>query len=131
MSLSGEKTENASVCHKLGNFGMTIQRVYLLLIKDYLMMMRIGKTYLIKNNISLFKHALILNCGNGWMERELYDTGIILKATAVEYNTDLVEECNKMKGAREITYVQHDINTVEFDENTFDLVINFAACNQY
>ena len=44
------------------------------------------KQYLINNNLNNFKHALILNCGNGWVERELYDAGIILKATAVEYN---------------------------------------------
>jgi len=87
------------------------------------------KQYLINNNLINFKNALILNCGNGWVERELYDAGIILKVTAVEYNTDLVKECNKMKGMRDITYVQHDINTVKFDENTFDLVINFAACH--
>ena len=62
------------------------------------------------------------------VERELYDEGIIRKATCVEYNIDLVNECNKMKEMRDITYVQQDINTVEFDQNTFDLVINFAAC---
>lgn len=87
------------------------------------------KEYLIKNDLSEFKHALILNCGNGWVERDLYDAGIILKATAVEYNIDLINECNNMKEMRDITYVQHDINTVEFDKNTFDLVINFAACH--
>jgi SAM-dependent methyltransferase len=87
------------------------------------------KEFLIKNNLNNFNHALILNCGNGWVERELYDAGIIRKDTAVEYNIDLVNECNKMKEMRDIKYVQHDINTVEFDENIFDLVINFAACH--
>ena len=87
------------------------------------------KQYLINNKLINFKHALILNCGNGWVERELYDCGIILKATAVEYNIDLIMECNKKKETRDITYVQHDINTVFFQDSTFDLVINFAACH--
>ena len=87
------------------------------------------KQYLINNNLNNFKHALILNCGNGWVERELYDCGIILKATAVEYNTDLIIGCNQKKKTRDITYIQHDINTVDFPDSTFDLVINFAACH--
>ena len=56
------------------------------------------KDYLLNNGKSNFKHALILNCGNGWVERELYDAGIIKKATAVEYSRDLVDQCNKEKG---------------------------------
>ncbi len=87
------------------------------------------KQYLINNNLNNFKHALILNCGNGWVERELFDEKIILKATAVEYNNDLINECNHKKDTRDITYIQHDINTVDFSDNTFDVVINFAACH--
>ena len=85
--------------------------------------------YLIKNNLKNFKHALILNCGNGWVERELYDNKIILEATCVEYNQDLINQCNDNKKERLLTYIQHDINTVDFPENTFDCVINFAACH--
>tara|TARA_B100001287_G_scaffold85837_1_gene71704 strand:+ start:1131 stop:2465 length:1335 start_codon:yes stop_codon:yes gene_type:complete len=87
------------------------------------------KDYLLDNGNSGFEHALILNCGNGRVERELYDTGIIKKATAVEYIKELVDQCNKNKGSRDITYIQHDINTISFPENTFDCVINFAACH--
>jgi SAM-dependent methyltransferase len=87
------------------------------------------KQYLINNNLKNFEHALILNCGNGWVERELYDCGIILKATSVEYNTALINECNQKKENRDITYVQHDVNTINFSDSTFDLVINFAACH--
>jgi SAM-dependent methyltransferase len=87
------------------------------------------KTNLIDKDLIKFKHALILNCGNGWVERELYDAGIILKATGVEYNKELIDECIKNKEERDINYIQHDINTIYFDENTFDCVINFAACH--
>lgn len=48
------------------------------------------KQFLIKNNLNNFKHALILNCGNGWVERELYDYKIIKSATCVEYNHNLI-----------------------------------------
>lgn len=85
--------------------------------------------FLKKQNLVNFKHALILNCGNGWVERELYDNGIILHAVGVEYNQDLVNECNNHKNERNIEYIQHDINTVSFPDNSFDVVINFAACH--
>ena len=85
------------------------------------------KKYLIENGFTNFRHALILNCGNGWVERELYDFGIIQSATCVEYSSDLVDECNKKKENRMLQYICHDMNTIDFDENKFDVVINFAA----
>lgn len=85
--------------------------------------------FLKKQKLVNFKKALILNCGNGWVERELYDNSIILNAVGVEYNQDLVNECNKNKNDRKIEYVKHDINTVNFADNSFDLIINFAACH--
>ena len=85
------------------------------------------KDYLINQGLKNFEYALILNCGNGWVERELYDCGIIGKATGVEYSLNLVEECNLQKKNRNLNYICHDINTVKFEENTFDVVINFAA----
>ena len=63
------------------------------------------KQYLINNNLNNFKHALILNCGNGWVERELFDEKIILKATAVEYKNDLINECNHKKDTRILLHI--------------------------
>lgn len=87
------------------------------------------KQYLIEQGFTNFEHALILNCGNGWVERELYDYGIIQSATCVEYSTVLVDECNQKKDNRKLQYICHDINTIDFDKNTFDVVINYSACH--
>jgi hypothetical protein len=82
--------------------------------------------FLLKNNLK-FNNALILNSGNGWVERDLYDKGIIKSADCVEYNQDLINESNTKKEDRNLNYIQHDINTVEFESEKFDLVLNFAA----
>lgn len=71
--------------------------------------------------------ALFLNCGNGWVERELYDLGCFVEATAFDYSDTLLQEAEKLKGERKITYLQADCNKVTFPENEFDLVFNVAA----
>jgi SAM-dependent methyltransferase len=85
------------------------------------------KAYLIKNDYKNLGKALILNCGNGWVERELIDSGIINSAVGVEYSEELVSECEKEKEGRNLEYVCHDMNTVSFPTAHFDVVINFAA----
>jgi SAM-dependent methyltransferase len=73
--------------------------------------------------------ALILNCGNGWVERELVDRGFITKCLATDISQDLILEATNSAGARPIEYIVGDINTFEFEPNRFDYVINFAACH--
>ena len=85
------------------------------------------KVYLIKNDFKNLGKALILNCGNGWVERELIDSGIIDSAVGVEYSAELVSECEREKEGRDLEYVCHDMNTVSFPTAHFDVVINFAA----
>ena len=72
-------------------------------------------------------HALILNCGNGWVERDLFDRGLILSAIAVDISESLLSEAETRKGDRAIEYVQADINSFEFPKEEFDFVINHAA----
>jgi SAM-dependent methyltransferase len=72
-------------------------------------------------------HALILNCGNGWVERELFDRGLILSAVALDVSDSLLHEAENSKGSRPIHYVKTDINSFEFPQNEFDFVINHAA----
>ncbi|MBP7859923.1 class I SAM-dependent methyltransferase [Patescibacteria group bacterium] len=74
-----------------------------------------------------FEHALVLNCGNGWVEREFIDKKIITKATAFDYSTDLLAQAKKQKKGRNITYTQIDANKTNFNENEYDLIINVAA----
>lgn len=72
-------------------------------------------------------HTLILNCGNGWVERELFDRGLITSALALDISPTLIQQATELRGNRDITYVCNDINCYEFQENKFDFVINFAA----
>ena len=74
-------------------------------------------------------HALILNCGNGWVERELIDRGAIKSAVAIDLLPDLIQQASTEKGSRKIQYQVGNINEFDFPKENFDCVINFAACH--
>jgi len=74
-----------------------------------------------------FEHGLVLNCGNGWVERELIDKGMVTKVTAFDYSLDLLKKANTERGNRSISYFLADVNRVDFKENQFDLIINVAS----
>lgn len=78
-----------------------------------------------------FRHALILNCGNGHVERDLLRLGIVDKATGVDYAQDLLQEAREMAAAEQLplTYHRMDTNTGEFPVGPFDLVVNSAAAH--
>ena len=71
--------------------------------------------------------ALFLNCGNGWVEREFFDHGIVSSAVAFDYSPDLLAQAEDLRQGRDIEYFQADCNTLWFPDNTFDLVVNVAA----
>lgn len=74
-----------------------------------------------------FEHGLALNCGNGWVERDFIDVGLVKRITAFDYSMDLFRSAKRDKGDRPISYFRTDINRIDFGENQFDLVINVAA----
>jgi SAM-dependent methyltransferase len=74
-----------------------------------------------------FEHALVLNCGNGWVERELIDLGIVKRVTAFDFLLDLLRIAEKARGGRPISYFQADANKIDFGENQFDLIVNVAS----
>ncbi len=74
-----------------------------------------------------FEHGLVLNCGNGWVEREFIDLGMVKCVTAFDYSMDLLHIAEKEKGERPISYFQTDVNKVDFSDNQFDLVVNVAS----
>jgi SAM-dependent methyltransferase len=78
-----------------------------------------------------FKRALILNCGNGWVERELLEHGLIAEGVGMDYSQPLLDEAGA--AAREnglpLTYVQSNINDAVFPGGEFDLVVNHAAAH--
>jgi SAM-dependent methyltransferase len=74
-----------------------------------------------------FARGLFLNCGNGWVERDFIDRGIVRAAIAFDYSSDLLKEAEGGRGDRPITYFQADANQVDFEEGAFDLVVNVGA----
>jgi ubiquinone/menaquinone biosynthesis C-methylase UbiE len=74
-----------------------------------------------------FEHGLVLNCGNGWVEREFIDLGLVRQITAFDYSRDLLGIAEKEKGERPISYFQTDVNRIDFGDNQFDLIVNVAS----
>ena len=72
-------------------------------------------------------HALVLNCGNGWVERDLIDKGIVGMVTAFDYSWDLLRAASRDRGSRAIRYVRADANNIHFAPDRFDVVFNVAA----
>ncbi len=74
-----------------------------------------------------FRKALILNCGNGWVERAMYDSGVFDEALGVDCGADLIATAKEAAGTRAIRYRVMDVNTLDFGETGFDLVVNHAS----
>lgn len=76
-----------------------------------------------------FRRALILNCGNGWVERELHRVGIVDEVIGIDISPHLLDDARR--GAAEVglfaTYIQMDINAVPLPDGPFDFVLNHAA----
>lgn len=77
-----------------------------------------------------FKKALILNCGNGWVERELYQIGGLFdEAVGLDFSERLLDEARQHARDLPFRYYQGDINQADFVEDGYDLVVNHAACH--
>ena len=78
-----------------------------------------------------FERALILNCGNGWVERELVEYGLIAEGVGIDYSQTLLDEATaEARRARmPLTYHQANVNQGTFPEGEFDLVVNHAAAH--
>ncbi len=76
-----------------------------------------------------FRHALVLNCGNGWVERELLDRGVVASAVGVDVSDDLLDEARRAAAERDLPlrYERLDTNAADFPDEEFDLVVNHAA----
>ena len=74
-----------------------------------------------------FQHGLFVACGNGWVEREFLDRGIVRQATGFDYSQDLLDAAERDRAERPIDYFRADINRIELPENAYDLVVNVGA----
>jgi SAM-dependent methyltransferase len=78
-----------------------------------------------------FRRALSLNCGNGWVDRDLVTRGIAQRVVGVDVSEELLAlaRVGAASAGLEIEYIQADINSFEFDVGEVDLVVNFAAAH--
>jgi SAM-dependent methyltransferase len=76
-----------------------------------------------------FRKGLFLNCGNGWVERDLLREGICEEAVGIDISADLLDQARKEAADLGVParYYSRDINTADFPEGDYDLVVNFAA----
>ena len=78
-----------------------------------------------------FRRALSINCGNGWVERDLIRMGVVEAAVGIDFSDDLLTTARQSAASQSmaIEYLAVDINTFDFDLDGIDLVINFAAAH--
>ena len=78
-----------------------------------------------------FSKALIINCGNGWVERELFDRGLFKEAVAFDASEALLQQAEEKRAGRSIRYLKVDGNQIGAENigAGFDLVVNHAACH--
>ena len=75
-----------------------------------------------------FGNVLIVGCGNGWLERQLYDLGIGKHFDAFDMSEKYINEAKKLKQSRPIDYFLDDINSMsKIEDNKYDAVFNFAV----
>ena len=78
-----------------------------------------------------FRKALILNCGNGWVERDMFDRGMFHEAVAFDASANLLTQAEDNRGERPIQYRRIDANEISLEAlgRGYDLVVNYAACH--
>ena len=79
------------------------------------------------SNFIPFQNVLIVGCGNGWLERRLYDNGVGKNFDAFDISEKYIHQAEQAKGNRQITYFIDDINNLQkIKPKKYDAVFNFA-----
>jgi SAM-dependent methyltransferase len=78
-----------------------------------------------------FKRALMLNCGNGHVDRGLLSRGVVAETIGIDCSPDLLEEARAHAAVTDLPARYHllDVNGADFPEGPYDLVVNFAAAH--
>lgn len=74
-----------------------------------------------------FNEVLIVGCGNGWVERKLFDLGIGKHFDAFDISEEYLNDAKNQRNGRSINYFVSDINKMDNIENAkYDAVFNVA-----
>jgi len=78
-----------------------------------------------------FSRALMLNCGNGHVERDLLGRGVIDAAVGIDCSTELLDEATAeaKAGGMRASYQRLDVNGADFPKGPYDLIVNFSAAH--
>ena len=78
-----------------------------------------------------FRRALILNCGNGWIEREMVSAGVMAEAVGIDYSEVLLDEARQAASIHDLPLRYHrmNVNAAAFPAEEFDLVVNYAGAH--
>jgi SAM-dependent methyltransferase len=83
----------------------------------------------VRETYAPFQHCLSLNCGNGWVERDLFAKGIIYSATGTDIGEGALQQAREQAKAIQLParYLRLDINQDPLPKEGIDLVLNHAA----
>jgi SAM-dependent methyltransferase len=78
-----------------------------------------------------FERALILNCGNGWVERDLVRAGFFREGVGIDCSEQLLNDARSSAEAEglRLVYERCDVNSALLPAGPFDLVVNHAAAH--
>ncbi len=78
-----------------------------------------------------FDRVLMLNCGNGWVERALHDARLIGSVVGVDIDAGFIEGARLAAGkcGLDAEYLLVDVDREDLPEGPFDLVVNHAAAH--
>lgn len=72
------------------------------------------------------ERALVLACGNGWVERGLFDRGVALHFDAFDPSAGYLKQAEELRNGRAINYLQARFTDFPI-KHRYDLVVNVAA----
>jgi SAM-dependent methyltransferase len=76
-----------------------------------------------------FNSVLVLNCGNGWVERELLSSGLARHAVGIDISEEFLEQAQgaAARAGLNADYFCMNINHGTLPDGSYDLVLNHAA----
>ena len=75
-----------------------------------------------------FENVLIVGCGNGWLERQLYDLGIGKSFDAFDISDSHLKLARKLLESRSINYFKDDINNLKnLKLKNYDAIFNVGV----
>jgi SAM-dependent methyltransferase len=72
------------------------------------------------------KRALVFGCGNGWVERDLFDRGVADQFDAFDVSQAYLDQAMRERHDRRIAYFRADFDTFQ-PTGRYDLLVNVAS----